>query len=690
MKFTIKQQHLIRLALFVVAVAITVYALPRAGEHRYHYQENRPWSYQLLTAPFDIPIYLDSVSASAVRDSIDRTFEPVYNRDNVVENDVVQQFAERLNHTPTPVSHAKRNALIQELRKVYSSGVVDQRTYSEIVQGRLPAVKFVHDNVAISMPASAFRTGRAAYAHLDSVFADTVARRAIAETGLAELLVPNIVYDTVETDRMRTELYRKAMAPRGVIQQGERIIDEGDVVTSQLYTVLQTYEQLQREKQGGTSDSSLYLLGGQALYMMLLFGLMYGFLYMFRPEYYRDMRKLAFIVTVVTAFAVFGFIMDATFTRGLYLTPLVIVPILLIIFLDSRVALYSHIVTVMILALVAVNPLEFIFLQVVGGTVAIQSIKDLTKRSQLISSAFFIFLSYCFAFLAMRLAQMGAVSKIPLDMFGSLAINGILVSFAYVMIFFVEKIFGFTSKVTLVELSDINNKVLRALSEECPGTFQHSMAVSNLASAAASRIGANVQLVRTGALYHDIGKIDNPAFFTENQHGVNPHDALDPIQSARIVTNHVTDGLRRADKAKLPQVIRDFITEHHGRGTARYFYTTYCNQHPDEEVDIRQFQYPGPNPRSRETSILMMADAIEASSRSLKDHTPEAISALVNRIIDTQIAEGLHNDSPLSFRDIRDIKDVFISRLRTMYHSRISYPDAKKPSHPVAAVPDSK
>ncbi len=243
---------------------------------------------------------------------------------------------------------------------------------------------------------------------------------------------------------------------------------------------------------------------------------------------------------------------------------------------------------------------------------------------------------------------------------------------------------------TLVALSHNNNKLPRARSEECPGTFQHSMAVSNLASAAASRIGANVQLVRTGALYHDIGKIDNPAFFTENQHGVNPHDALDPIQSARIVTNHVTDGLRRADKAKLPQVIRDFITEHHGRGTARYFYTTYCNQHPDEEVDIRQFQYPGPNPRSRETSILMMADAIEASSRSLKDHTPEAISALVNRIIDTQIAEGLHNDSPLSFRDIRDIKDVFISRLRTMYHSRISYPDAKKPSHPVAAVPDSK
>ena len=276
--------------------------------------------------------------------------------------------------------------------------------------------------------------------------------------------------------------------------------------------------------------------------------------------------------------------------------------------------------------------------------------------------------------------QTGDIHRIAPRMFGYLAINAVFISFAYILIFLLEKTFGFTSRVTLVELSDINNPLLRELSEECPGTFQHSMAVSNLASAAAHRIGANVQLVRAGALYHDIGKISNPAFFTENQHGVNPHDALTPLQSARIVIGHVTDGVKRADKAKLPSGIRQFITEHHGRGKARFFYTTYCNQHPGEKVDEAPFTYPGPNPQSRETSILMMADAVEAASRSLSDHSPEAINNLVNRIIDTQISEGLHNDSPISFRDVNEIKDTFASRLRTMYHSRISYPEAVKPT----------
>ncbi|MDE6316564.1 MAG: HDIG domain-containing protein, partial [Muribaculaceae bacterium] len=222
-----------------------------------------------------------------------------------------------------------------------------------------------------------------------------------------------------------------------------------------------------------------------------------------------------------------------------------------------------------------------------------------------------------------------------------------------------------------------NNAVLLELSKECPGTFQHSMAVSNLASEAAMKLGANVQLVRAGALYHDIGKISNPAFFTENQHGVNPHDALDPEQSARIIVGHVTDGLKRADKARLPQVISNFIAEHHGRGTARFFYLTACRQHPDEYVDPAPYTYPGPNPRSVETSILMMADAVEAASRSLKDYSAESIDALVDKIIDTQVAEGLHNESPLAFRDVKLIKETFASRLRTIYHSRIAYPDTK-------------
>ena len=309
---------------------------------------------------------------------------------------------------------------------------------------------------------------------------------------------------------------------------------------------------------------------------------------------------------------------------------------------------------------------------------AIDSLKDLSRRSQLIRTAALIFIAYALCYAAIEIMQSGSLSRTEGRIFGCFAINAILISFSYVMMFLVERVFGFTSRVTLVELSDINNPLLRELSEECPGTFNHSMAVSNLASAAASRIGANVQLVRTGALYHDIGKIKNPAFYTENQHGVNPHDTLEPIQSARIVTGHVREGLILAEKAKLPQMIRRFISEHHGAGTARYFYTTYCNAHPGETVDPAAFSYPGPNPQSKETSLLMMADAIEAASRSMPDHSPEAISALVNKIIDGQIADGLHNESPISFRDVSTIKEVFAQRLRTMYHSRISYPELKK------------
>ena len=298
----------------------------------------------------------------------------------------------------------------------------------------------------------------------------------------------------------------------------------------------------------------------------------------------------------------------------------------------------------------------------------------MTRRSQLIQTAFLVFTAYSLSYIAVEVISSGTISGIDLRIFGIFAINSVLISFAYILIFVFEKLFGFTSIVTLVELSDINNPLLRELSEECPGTFQHSLSVSNLAYEAAHRIGANAQLVRAGALYHDIGKITNPAFFTENQHGVNPHDALNPMQSARIVIAHVTDGLKRAEKAKLPSVIKDFISEHHGCGKAKYFYNTYCNQHPDEEVDTASFIYPGPNPKSKETSILMMADTVEAASRSLPDHTPEAIENLVNRLIDSQIADGLHNDSLLSFKDVREIKESFISRLRTMYHARISYP----------------
>lgn len=688
MKTLLSRQITLRILLFIAVVSVSVYFLPRTGENHYTFEEGRPWSYALLTAPFDIPIHLDSMSAARVKDSIDRNFEPVFTRDLTAEKTIISDYTTRLNAaTDLNITPAQRNQIIKEIRKVYENGIVDRETYAKISSGQLPAVRFIHDNVAISLPTSNYLSAFRAYEHLDSVLKDRDVRQAISATQLSQTLHPNILVDSVTSRRLLDEAYQKAMAPVGVIQQGERIIDKGDIVTSRLATVLRTYEQIANERGSGTISQHYYPLAGQILYMLILYAALYGYLYIFRRDYFEDDRTVTFVMSLIGIFTLFAFAMDAGFHMGFYLTPFTMVPILVLIFLDSRTAYFCHIIQVLICAIVSSFALEFVFIQFIAGVVAIDSLKDLSRRSQLIRTAALIFLAYTLSYIAIEIMQSGSLAKSEGRVFGCFAINAILISFSYVLMFLLERIYGFTSRVTLVELSDINNPLLRELSEECPGTFNHSMAVSNLASAAAAKIGANVQLVRTGALYHDIGKIKNPAFYTENQHGVNPHDALDPIQSARIVTGHVSEGLALAEKAKLPKMIRRFITEHHGAGKARYFYTTYCNAHPDEAVDPAMFSYPGPNPQSKETSLIMMADSVEAASRSMTDHSPEAISALVNKIIDSQIAEGLHNESPISFRDVRTIKDVFAQRLRTMYHSRISYPEMKKSPAASAQAP---
>lgn len=665
--------------LFVAAVTLIVYFLPRTDKDHYIYEVNRPWSYALLTAPFDIPVHLDSASMALVKDSIDMHFEPVYVRDLAAEKTLISDYTMRLNSTPgLNITPAQKNQIIKAIREVYDNGIVDRDTYQRIAAGNLPSVRFVHDNVAISMPTRNYLSAFRAYEHMDSVLRDRDVRAALTATRLSDMLQPNISLDTLTSKRLIDEAYQKAMAPIGVIQQGERIIDKGDIVNTRLATILDTYEEMIEERGQGTISQHHYPVAGQILYMLILFGALYGYLFFFRPKYFDDDRTVVFLMSLVTVFTLFAFAMQATFRMGLYIAPFTMIPILVLVFLDSRTAYFVHLVEVLTCAIISAYPSEFIYLQFIAGVVAIDSLKDLTSRSQLIRTAAFIFVAYSLSYVSIEVMQTGTLNKMEGRTFGCFGINAILISFSYVLMFLVERVFGYTSRVTLVELSDTNSPLLRELSEECPGTFNHSMAVSNLASAAAQAIGANVQMVRTGALYHDIGKIKNPAFFTENQHGINPHDSLDPIQSSRVVTGHVRDGLAMAEKAKLPEKIREFITEHHGAGKARYFYNTYCNLHPGEEVDPAPFTYPGPNPQSKETSLLMMADAVEAASRSLKEHTPEAISGLVNKIIDGQIAEGLHNESPISFRDVQAVKESFIQRLRTMYHSRISYPELKK------------
>lgn len=671
----------LRALLFVAAVTLIVYFLPRTDKNHFIYEVNRPWSYALLTAPFDIPVHLDSASVALLKDSIDTNFEPVYVRDLAAEKTLISDYTLRLNSTQgLNITPAQRNQIIKAIRDIYDNGIVDRDTYQRISGGNLPAVRFVHDNVAISMPTHNYLSAFRAYEHLDSTLRDRDVRVALTATRLSDMLQPNIYLDTVTTKRLLEEAYQKAMAPVGVIQQGERIIDKGDIVNIRLATILDTYEEMIEDRGDGKISQNHYPMAGQILYMVIIFCAIYAYLYFFRPDYFDDDRTVVFLISLITIFTLFSFAMQATFRSGLYISPFTIVPILVLVFLDSRTAYFTHLIVVLACVIISAYPLEFVFLQFIAGIVAIDSLKDLSRRSQLIRTAAFIFVAYSLCYISIEVMQTGSFSKLQGRTFGCFGINAILISFSYVLMFLAERVFGFTSRVTLVELADTNNPLLRELSEECPGTFNHSMSVSNLASAAAQAIGANVQMVRTGALYHDIGKIKNPAFFTENQHGINPHAGLDPATSARKIISHIPAGLQLAQKEKLPQVIRDFIAEHHGRGITRYFYNTAVNDNPDKEIDKSQFTYPGPNPRSKETTILMMADSVEAASRSLKDYSPASIDVLVERIISSQEADGLYKDSPISFKDIETVKATFKKRLATIYHGRVAYPELHRPA----------
>ena len=672
----IKRDTALLIAVFAAALAVVLWLMPRPNKHKYNYEENRPWGYSLLTAPFDITVYRDSATVNAMLDSIHRNMVPIFRRDNETPARVLAAIsAARSLSAPT------RGSLSELVRQLYERGITDQTATSAITAGSLTEVKFRENNTNVAYPTAEFLSQRDAYAMIDSIFRNNPERHNIHRMELARLLMPNIVEDTEATNAYRESLEQPVRAGIGVIQKGERIIDRGDIVTPQLYQVLKTYEATLDKQSDYSRSSRLIIFLGRFLFAGLIFGALPVYLALYSPQRLK-VRPVGAILLLMTGFFVFTTAMSGTFMSGIYLVPLAMLPVIVLVFFDSRTAFFIYVLEVMLCSVWASFQFEYFVVQTVAGTAVIFSLKELSRRSQLLRSAVIAFAVYCLAYLGVELMSTGTLTSSTPRLIGYFAVNSVLISFGYILIFVFEKMFGLVSVVTLVELSDINTPLLRQLSEECPGTFQHSMAVSNLASEAAHRIGANVQLVRAGALYHDIGKIRNPAFFTENQHGVNPHDALTPAQSARIVIGHVTDGVRSAEKAKLPQAIIDFILQHHGAGKAKYFYTMEQRAHPGEEVDPAPFTYPWPNPQTREASLLMMADAVEAASRSMADHSDEAIRNLVDRLIDSQVHDGLHNDSPLSFKDISLIKETFIKRLRSMYHARIKYPDEIKKKTP--------
>lgn len=651
--------HIIWLILSIVAI---VYFLPRSEEETLTYEENRPWNHAMLRAPFEIYIYPDTAE---VIDSLNKAFTPICQRNVITLDSLIGNFAKN------PII---RQLVSDKILAQYEKGVVDNDLYSKIESGQLNTIRILDGKILKKIPTDNLVSPRKLYLMIDSLIQDSISRKIIKEANLQQHLTPNItVSEEISKQAYNNDLAR-ATAPIGIIMQNERIIDRGEIVTHKLYRILNTYENMLKQQAPESSRSEWFKLLGNSLYVLILITLLYLYLQNFCRASIYHKGNLLFILLIISTFAIFATFASTLFVSGIYLVPFVIIPIVILVFFDARTALFCHIIEIMICASFAPLPLEFIIVEFCAGAVAVFSLKELSKRSQLLRTALLVFIAYSISYISIEFLLNGTLSESVLRILGFIAINSVLTSFAYILMFVIEKVFGFISVVSLVELSDINNPILRELSEQCPGTFQHSLAVSNLVADAVGRIGGNVQLVRAGALYHDIGKLNNPAFFTENQRGVNPHDSLDPIKSAEIVISHVHDGIKRAGKAKLPKVLHDFISQHHGCGKAKYFYITYCQNHPNEIVDEAPFTYPGPNPNTKETSVLMMADAVEAASRSMKDHSIASITTLVNRIIDTQIEEGLHNDSPISFRDIKVIKEAFINRVSTMYHSRIVYP----------------
>ena len=657
-----------RILIALAAAIIIVYFYPHPEAKRFSYEEGKPWNYAKLIAPFDIPIHPDSATLQAAKDTLDLRFVPIYECNKAVLDTVLQSLPDA----------PGRQRLAEELHKIYEAGVVDTQTRNKIIEGTLPKVRILNKNVLSELSTAAFTSPREAYMYLDSIITDPELHKYFSSANLHELLQPNYSRNDEESRRHYEYDYLTLTADRGIILQGQTIIDSGTIVTSQDYTNLQTYETLLTQQDTTKSKNYWLLLLGQAGYVVMLLTALMLYLYYFCPDIYSKLSKVAYIYILVTAFFLVAVGLEYFVAQGVYIAPMIIVTILLLVFFNGRTAIFVTMALSLVCAGITSFALEYMFLQFCAATAAVYSLRELSRRAQLLRTSGVVAVAYIVAYFFLEVMMTGTLDGISRRMVIFLLVNAALTSMAYILMFAAERIFGFTSVVTLIELADINNPLLMRLSNECPGTFQHAIAVSNLAGDAAQRIGANVQLIRAGALYHDIGKLNNPAFCTENQHGVNPHDALSPEQSAAIIISHIKDGLALADKAGLPEVIRSFIREHHGAGLAKYFYITYCKAHPDEVVDKKPFTYPGPNPRSRETSVLMMADAIEAASRSLQQHTHEAIADLVNKIIDGQIADGLHNESTIAFRDIAIIKETFIDRLMTIYHSRIAYPTAPK------------
>ena len=668
---------LIRVLLVIVTVAIVVWIMPHDNTNLFHVEQGKPWKYAELTAPFDFPIYKAESVVKHERDSIMKEYQPYYKYNVEIERQMVHKFTTDYADGIPNVPDDYISIISNRLHSLYQQGIMESKEYETLRSDTTNMINIVNKKQATSVSILEVYSAKRAYEQLFMDEKLIPMRAALQKCNLNNYIIPSLTYDQERSETSRNELMASIPLASGLVQKGQKIVDRGEIVTDRTYRIIDSYVRENDRRNQDKTQNQISLIG-QILYVSVLMICFTLYLSLYRKDYFENSRNAAMLYTFIVIFA----LLTALFVRNtfihVYILPYAMVPIFIRIFMDSRTAFMTHTTMVLICANMLQHPFEFTVVELVAGLVAITSLRELSKRSQLFRTALIITLACVIVNLAFDWTKATALSQIDYSIYNYLIFNGIALLFAYPLLYLIEKTFGFTSDITLIELSNTNSPLLRRMSEIAPGTFNHSIQVANLAGEIANKIGAKAQLVRTGALYHDIGKLANPIYYTENQSGIDPHEMLTDIESAQIIISHVTEGLRMADKEGLPKVIRDFIATHHGLGKTKFFYIRYKNEHPDEPVDDLLFTYPGPNPFTREHACLMMADSVEAASRSLPDYTEQSIRGLVEKIIDTQVAEGYFRECPITFRDIQYAKTVLIEKLKTIYHTRISYPSEKK------------
>ena len=678
MKFKFHINNWINLLLVCVASTLCLLlALPRDSKAGYDYEVGKPWNYAPLIADFEFPIYKSAEQLAAERDSALRTFYPYYNRHEAVAQQQVRNFAaDRAAGHFAGVPDAYITYAMRTLQGVYAAGVISSESMSRLTASGTCGVRVVNGTNAVTRDLGTIFSPRTAYEHI--MDDEHYSRDLLSRLKLHKYLEPNLVYDSIKTQQGKAELLSGISGSTGLVLRGERIIDRGERVNLRQKAILDSLRR-ESERRKEDVDNERIILFGRFGLIAAFMALLVIYLRMFRRDLYQSPHTVYLIFSVVTIFPLLTYLLCTYKFFSVYIIPFAMLPIVLRVFTDTRTAFMSHLTMILLASIPLHMPYQFILSQLLAGLVGIYCIKDLTERSQIFLTSLIVTVCTMVFGVMFELSEGGNLIGADRSWFRDIVISGVALLFTYPLLYLIEQAFGFTSSVTLIELNNTNLPIIRRLAKEAQGTFIHSIQVGNLAAEVAAKIGAKVQLVRTGALYHDIGKLINPGYFTENQGGINPHDKLSEEESARIIISHVTEGVHLAEKHRLPKVIKDFILTHHGTSMVKYFYIQAVNKKGEENVDKALFTYPGPNPFTLEQAILMMSDAVEASSRSLKEYTTEAITELVNRIIDGQVANGAFVNCPITFRDISEAKQTFIDSLQVIYHTRVSYPEIKQP-----------